>query len=118
MDSGFFSVMPRMDCPHVFPCSNNLEIDAAATCATCCETEVWKCLTCGFTGCSRFKNGHQAEHMAKSDKCAVALSYADGSYWCFRCTNREDGSEGSYIASPALAPITRAFHISKSGDDD
>lgn len=52
-------------------------------------------------------------HMETAGTCCVALSYEDGSFWCFSCVDDADGFAGTYVVSPLLRPVSQAFEQSK-----
>jgi hypothetical protein len=86
-DEGF-EVDAIADCPHVHGVNTPTRIKAleGLACAECgSETEPWICLGCGAVGCSRYVNGHAAEHASSGPGCSIALSPADMSLWCFAC---------------------------------
>ena len=69
--------------------------------------ENWLCLKCGKVLCSRYRNEHcllhQLESSEKDDgEChSVCLSFADLSFWCFKCD--------SYVTSERLAEVRSHF---------
>ncbi|CDF38791.1 unnamed protein product [Chondrus crispus] len=126
-----FSVAPSPNCLHIASPSFEIfpEIATATTnshgkaprrnlylekcaCNSCGDPEEsWVCLSCGVSGCSRYKAGHMVAHAndAGSDHAAavIAISLADLSIWCFACDD--------YITHPKLEPIFREFHLGKFG---
>lgn len=101
--SGGFAVAPIEDCPHVTSHVNkneilkNVEGITKRGCMACNDTtENWLCLGCGSVLCSRYIKGHMAEHNQNS-KHAIALSFADLSYWCYECS--------AYILDPVRKNI-------------
>lgn len=107
-------VTPKTDCPHV----EQLDLSAIQarfntnsfhnrSCEVCYHIgENWFCFSCEKVYCSRYVEGHMAEHNATTNH-PVALSFSDASVWCYSCD--------SYIASPALARFTRHFGEIKFG---
>jgi hypothetical protein len=147
-DGGYYA-NPKTDCPHIHPyltdeeCLMNFvrrllslqDESKQGSCSSCFEsTENWICFDCGQCFCSRYRNGHMAEHFAEaksvstaattesatipesamvvvespgdiSVRHACAMSLTDGSFWCFEC---ED-----YIFSNALRALSQASQILK-----
>ena len=58
---------------------------------SCPLGENWLCLQCGKVHCSRYVNGHCAEHWEYSktnddnEGHCIAVSFADLSVWCYEC---------------------------------
>ena len=121
-----FAVEPKYDCPHellldhsailnflVANFSNDSKKIYRYPCSLCenlCdgENENWLCLTCLESYCSRYVRGHMQQHneemntvFVTSDGHQVALSFSDGSFWCYACD--------SYVFSPRLKSISKAF---------
>ena len=105
--AGLFAVSPKMDCPH----EESLQFDEILThlqksvfqapCSNCDTTqENWLCLRCFTLGCSRFFNSHMVQH-TESTGHNIALSFADGSFWCYDCD--------SYIFSKKLSEVSQQF---------
>lgn len=115
---GFFSVVPKTNCPHVDSLSiKELVVDVAAPCAKCQDkSENWLCLSCSKVLCSRFVKKHMLEHY-EEEKHPIVFSYSDGSFFCYACKT-DEGDQGCYIVSNKFAPIKKAFEISKFGDDN
>lgn len=129
----FFSVYPKLDCPHVHKLlvGENLEQIARqlnslrnsdGTCSTgkckVCEdsNENWLSLWNPAFYCSRYTNGHMvAQYEAESSegigleyKCC-ALSLSDASVWCYVCD--------SYVHSPSLRHLTTAYGTIKFSEE-
>ncbi|KAI9592883.1 hypothetical protein BDF19DRAFT_450468 [Syncephalis fuscata] len=111
-----FAVTPRLDCPHVLGLQTTLQssiphFNLDTPCQECQDkSENWQCLTCNKVFCSRYVQGHMAEHTAAQEKApedehAICISYSDLSFWCFRCND--------YIEHPILEPVRSALHMAK-----
>ena len=87
---GLFAVTPKKDCPHcvsenIMPKEDYKEQHVSDPCHSCGNIgENWICLTCKVSFCSRYVNGHMAEHNNQT-KHPICFSFADFSYWCFEC---------------------------------
>jgi NAD-dependent histone deacetylase SIR2 len=99
-----FAVSPKTDCPHLqnvnfSECSELLTRDVLTEpCLHCRDpSENWLCLECQAVFCSRYVNGHMATHCSEEDH-ATALSFSDGSVWCYKCD--------SYVISAAVSSLT------------
>ena len=103
----------KIDCPHVEK-QNLLDLNVfkqiqfeKLKCKKCNEEkELWICLICGETFCSRYINGHFVEHNKENQDHCLCLGIMDLSVWCFECvkennTNSTDKSndKGCYIES-------------------
>lgn len=102
-----FAVFPKSDCPH----QSDIKFDQALdyltkeallrSCTDCGGVnENWMCLTCGAVSCSRFCNSHMLKHNETTSH-PVALSFTDGSYWCYSCD--------SYVTSDDLNFLSAEF---------
>lgn len=100
-----FAVHPKTNCPHLEvldleKISNRLYPEIVRNpCEKCQDcSENWLCLRCEGIYCSRYINGHMAEH---NEECGhlVALSFSDSSVWCYGCD--------SYVTSVAVAAMSR-----------
>lgn len=112
-----FAVSPKLDCPHVkflnksnvlnyFILKSNLE-----SCHICHDDqENWLCLDCLGTYCSRYINGHMSQHNENYKEHSLAISYSDGSIWCYSCD--------SYIDCIDVVPIRRALSNVKFPEDN
>jgi ADP-ribosylglycohydrolase len=93
VDGGGFNVAPRAACPHVAGAiQSGVGVPSALPggCSECGDSsEVWRCLSCGIEGCSRFVAGHASAH-ATSLSHPVALGWSDLSVWCFACEDYLD----------------------------
>ena len=92
-----YAVAPKTDCPH-FDDLNHFDMPSDrnalkqllsglknAPCKHCQDTsENWFCLKCHDVACSRYKNGHMADHNAETHH-SLALSLADLSLYCYEC---------------------------------
>jgi NAD-dependent histone deacetylase SIR2 len=110
-----FAVYPKLDCPHV----NDEQIREAmnefdeskfkSPCQQCSSTaENWLCFHCKDTFCSRFVEGHLAEHYEVT-KHPVAFSFTDGSAWCYECD--------SYVYSRSIKFFAAKFEEVKFGNE-
>jgi NAD-dependent SIR2 family protein deacetylase len=107
-------VKPKADCPHVGDMdfkAIKVHLDHEVYCQPCaiCSdlSENWYCLSCKGVFCSRYVNGHMAEHYDESDH-PVAFSFSDASIWCYKCE--------SYITNPQLFDLCRHFGEVKFGE--
>lgn len=106
-----FAVSPKLDCPHekdieFEKVKENLTTETVfSPCIKCSDkSENWMCLSCNSILCSRFVNGHMAEHFEETQH-PIAFSFTDASFWCYLCD--------SYIHSPDCAAVARAFQDAK-----
>ncbi|EDQ88423.1 uncharacterized protein MONBRDRAFT_8876 [Monosiga brevicollis MX1] len=126
LDSGYFAVEPKRDCPHVALVRPMLEFELESPCCDCGHVgENWVCLACSTVRCSRYINGCMLKHYEDSRGTlppslplppalrasghAVAFSFSDFSFWCFECD--------SYVESPALRPIKRGATVMRFGEE-
>ena len=105
--SGFFAISPKLDCPHeqsinFEKISLHLKNGAIKKpCDDCTSAqENWMCLECSAIGCSRYFGSHMAKHNEVT-RHKIALSFADGSFWCYECD--------SYIHSKDLGSLAKTF---------
>ena len=105
-----FAIQPKTDCPHLgealagkialFLGKMKCKI-GELKCKECFDcAENWVCLECLSVFCSRYVKGHMVAHNEET-KHPVALSFSDGSYWCYDCD--------SYIDTPLLRPARAAL---------
>lgn len=77
-------------------------------CRTCGDdSENWICLTCFHVCCSRYVEGHMAEH-GESTEHPIVVSLSDLSFWCYQCD--------SYIVAPELRIIKDSLYKAKFGE--
>ena len=100
----------RKDCPHVLK-DNLMSLEdfkkipfEKLKCEKCEEkTELWICLHCGLSFCSRYINSHFIEHYNENKEHALCLGIMDLSIWCYECldiNNKESNDlKGCYIES-------------------
>lgn len=103
------AVVPLTYCEHlelIRNQSHNPELfDAYESCLKCADSsENWICLTCNQIFCSRFVNGHMAEHYEET-KHPMVLSFSDISVWCYECD--------SYVHNPILSDVKLYAYNSK-----
>ena len=100
----------RKDCPHalkdnLMPLEDFKKIPfEKLKCEKCEEkTELWICLHCGLSFCSRYINSHFIEHNNENKEHALCLGIMDLSIWCYECldiNNKESNDlKGCYIES-------------------
>jgi uncharacterized UBP type Zn finger protein len=104
------AVVPLAHCPHLIevnlPFTNDM-VDVKAPCLKCSNTkENWVCLTCYSSLCSRYVNGHMAEHFDQT-RHSMCMSYSDMSVWCYTCD--------SYLSNGMLDDIIKIARESKFG---
>lgn len=103
-----YAVVPLTYCPHLLEIStsNDLSrVNATLPCSACQDpTENWICLTCLQIFCSRYVQGHMAEHF-ESSAHAMTLSFSDLSVWCYVCD--------SYVDNSRLDPFKQAAYVTK-----
>ena len=128
MTEGFFSVMPKEDCPHVRGLlseddegvlsvldAQRLESAFATPCSSCAASgldrareENWLCLRCTMVFCSRYVRGHMSSHnVANRAEHTIALSLSDLSVWCYECD--------TYIKSKLLQSLLLHVEALKFG---
>ena len=100
----------RKDCPHVLK-DNLMSLEdfkkipfEKLKCEKCEEkTELWICLHCGLSFCSRYIKSHFIEHNNENKEHILFLSIMDLSIWCYECldiNNKESNDlKGCYIES-------------------
>jgi len=100
----------RKDCPHALK-DNLMSLEdfkkipfEKLKCEKCEEkTELWICLHCGLSFCSRYINSHFIEHNNENKEHALCLGIMDLSIWCYECldiNNKESNDlKGCYIES-------------------
>ena len=100
----------RKDCPHalkdnLMPLEDFKKIPfEKLKCEKCEEkTELWICLHCGLSFCSRYIKSHFIEHNNENKEHILFLSIMDLSIWCYECldiNNKESNDlKGCYIES-------------------
>ena len=100
----------RKDCPHALK-DNLMSLEdfkkipfEKLKCEKCEEkTELWICLHCGLSFCSRYIKNHFIEHNNENKEHILFLSIMDLSIWCYECldiNNKESNDlKGCYIES-------------------
>ena len=100
----------RKDCPHALK-DNLMSLEdfkkipfEKLKCEKCEEkTELWICLHCGLSFCSRYINSHFIEHYNENKEHVLCLGIMDLSIWCYECldiNNKESNDlKGCYIES-------------------
>lgn len=113
-----FAIQPKLDCPHLttqlataidtlLSAMNTLGKPVKDLKCVVCEdsSENWVCLTCLSFQCSRYVKGHMAQHNDET-KHPIALSFSDGSFWCYDCE--------SYIDHIKLRPARMSLSAIKT----
>jgi len=108
------AVIPKTDCPHLasdyHPENIPETIELPGICSVCNDnTENWMCLQCGKTNCSRYVQGHAAQHYGDTEH-PIGVSFTDLSVWCYKCD--------SYIKHPSLADLLWKIHDVKFGGEE
>ena len=100
----------RKDCPHALK-DNLMSLEdfkkipfEKLKCEKCEEkTELWICLHCGLSFCSRYINSHFIEQYNENKEHVLCLGIMDLSIWCYECldiNNKESNDlKGCYIES-------------------
>ena len=100
----------RKDCPQILK-DNLMSLEdfkkipfEKLKCEKCEEkTELWICLHCGLSFCSRYIKSHFIEHNNENKEHILFLSIMDLSIWCYECldiNNKESNDlKGCYIES-------------------
>ena len=100
----------RKDCPHALK-DNLMSLEdfkkipfEKLKCEKCEEkTELWICLHCGLSFCSRYINSPFIEHYNENKEHVLCLGIMDLSIWCYECldiNNKESNDlKGCYIES-------------------
>ena len=99
----------RKDCPHATKDNLKLLEDFKKIafdklkCEECEEiTELWICLHCGLSFCSRYINSHFEQHNKENPLHVLCLGIMDLSIWCYDCpdiNNPNSIEKGCYIES-------------------
>jgi len=116
IDKELYAVDPKTDCPHEKELDLK-ELSEAITrekinmpCKDCQDTkENWMCLYCKEVFCSRYVNSHMSAHHQQTGH-KVALSFSDGSFWCYSCD--------SYVYSGGYRSLAIKFGNEKFADED
>ena len=128
-----FAVYPKTNCPHIEK-SNLFDLKAfkkipfrQLKCKKCEEKdELWICLICGESYCSRYKNSHFVEHNKDNPEHCICLGILDLSVWCYECINekkkgnQEDiaDEKGSYIISNISNQYIKIIEKFKFGEEE
>ena len=110
----------RKDCPHALKDNlMNLEdfkkIDFSnLKCGKCEEkTELWICLHCGLSFCSRYINSHFIEHNNENKEHVLCLGIMDLSVWCYDCldinSQNSNNNKGCYIESSSTNEYIKIY---------
>ena len=110
----------RKDCPHALKDNlMNLEdfkkIDFSnLKCGKCEEkTELWICLHCGLSFCSRYINSHFIEHNNENKEHVLCLGIMDLSIWCYDCldinSQNSNDNKGCYIESSSTNEYIKIY---------
>ena len=123
----------RQDCPHVenatlLSLEEFKKIDfGELQCQNCEEEkELWICLFCGKTFCSRYANSHFIQHNIINPEHCLCLGINDLSIWCYNCKNphynnneENDGdSKGSYIKSEKTDEYINIYNEYKKKEEE
>ena len=100
------NVNPIRNCPHIQAINfcpinefSKLPINRLK-CENCDENnELWICITCGKSFCSRYINNHFYNHYITNNKenHNICISFLDFSIWCYKCKTEGFSDIGSYI---------------------
>lgn len=105
-----------------------LKSETANDGVTCEATENWLCLECGVVRCSRYCNGHAAEHFEETKPTTtatkesldqghcIAISLSDLSVWCYVCHSYLSTSTGS--TGKTLQPVAQLLEDIKFGSSE
>ena len=100
----------RKDCPHVLR-GNLMKLEdfkkisfKNLKCEKCDEKiELWICLHCGKSFCSKYRNSHFIEHNNENKEHLLFLGIMELSVWCYECLdidkNPSNDKKGCYIES-------------------
>jgi len=118
------SVQFKENCPHV-KSKNLLPVEkfkslsfADLKCKNCEEkSELWICLFCGETYCSRYVNSHFIEHNNSNPEHCLCLGIMDLSVWCYECiidknnknNQNKNNEKGCYIKSEITDEYIRIY---------
>ena len=124
-----FAVSPKTNCPHIEK-SNLLDLKEfkkipfeELKCKNCDEKdELWICLICGESFCSRYKNKHFVEHNKENPEHCICLGVLDLSVWCYECINEKNSEDksnekGSYIISNITNKYIKIIENLKFGEE-
>ena len=119
----------REYCPHVekanlIPIEEFNKIDFyELKCQNCEETkDLWICLFCGKTFCSRYVNSHFIQHNIVNHEHYLCLGIMDLSIWCYNCTSPQNNNveqddednKGSYIKSEKTDEYIKIYNEFKT----
>ena len=119
-------------CPHVEN-ANLLSIEefnkidfAELKCQNCKETkDLWICLFCGKSFCSKYANSHFIQHNIINDEHCLCLGIMDLSIWCYNCispqSNKDEQNDeynkGNYIKSEKTDEYIKIYNDYKIKSD-
>ena len=116
-------VNAKKDCPHI-ESSKLISLEefnkisfGDLKCKNCDEKEeLWICLICGETFCSRYINSHFIEHNKTNPEHCLCFGIMDTGIWCYECINNQDDNKendgnkkGSFITSEKTDEYIKAF---------
>ena len=123
----------KSDCPHIQK-DNLIDINKfkqipfeKLKCKNCDEDkELWICLICGETFCSRYINSHFIEHNKKNPEHCLCVSLMDLSIWCYECiienksalSQDKSNEKGCYIESQKAYDYLRILRKFKFNDEE
>ena len=117
----------KKDCPHI-ESSKLISLEefnkisfGDLKCKNCDEKEeLWICLICGETFCSRYINSHFIEHNKTNPEHCLCFGIMDTGIWCYECINNQDDNKendgnkkGSFITSKKTDEYIKAFSKNK-----
>ncbi|KAL4474996.1 hypothetical protein ABPG74_001692 [Tetrahymena malaccensis] len=115
-----FAVEPITNCPHALKLNFKkteeiiYELRQKLFWNKCCDCENvgenWFCLICNNVYCSRYVQGHMANHNQQNQDHQVAVSFSDLSFWCYECD--------SYITNQDLSQLRKLFQQAKFNEGD
>ncbi len=115
-------ISPKTDCTHIsminfYPIEKFIYLDFEEfKCEYCNEKkELWICLTCAKSYCSRYINKHFINHSKENNNHIIGLSMLDLSVWCYKCKTEGFLDLGSYIYSSITNKYVIAYSDFKFG---
>ena len=93
---------PNHNCPHI---NGLIPLDKFNTinfselkCKNCEEkTDLWICLFCGESFCSKNKNHHFYLHSKENKIHCIGINILDFSTWCYNCITKALNAPGCHI---------------------
>ena len=113
---------PNHNCPHItglisLDTFNSLNF-SDLKCKNCDEkSDLWICLMCGESFCSKNKNLHFYLHSKDNKNHCIGINILDLSIWCYNCTTNDSNAPGSYIESEVTNKYAEILYSKKQSSN-